>query len=287
MTKSIQLAFLITFILSACAPALPSAIATSRATITASNTPPPDVTPTATSPPSPTPATVNEDRSGCIISAPPSRLELDPAYEKYCDANGIPIIGLAPVSDKAMRQAYYLVINFFAPIPDYLATMIENGGMLAIYGRNQNVRDVPATYTFALSKMPNVAGLGGTLSQPVTVTHESDLDGRWRPCNRVTIHELGHALRDIVLASSVRGFLFDSNDTFAIGFSQGLWDGAYASVNADENWAEGLNAYFSTYSDSNGTNYVRNRADLASYDPGLFNLIEGVFNGFEWAPTCP
>ncbi len=95
------------------------------------------------------------------------------------------------------------------------------------------------------------------------------------------------ALRDIVLLSNVRGFLSDSNGTFAEGLTKGLWEGAYAGTNADENWGEGLNAYFSSYADFNGTNYVRNRADLAEYDPGLFALIESVFNGFDWAPTCP
>ncbi len=283
MYKIFNALILFALLLSACAPALPAA----TATITPSNTPPPGSTLTPTSAPSPTPASVNEDRSGCVISAPPASLDLDPDYAKYCDANGIPILALAPVSDKAIRQAYYLVVNFFAAIPDFQKIMIEKGAMLAIYGRNQTVRDVPATYTFSLSTMPNVAGLGGTLSQPITVTHESDLDGYWKPCNRVTIHELSHALRDIVLLSNVRGFLSNSNGTFADGVSKGLWEGAYAGTNADENWGEGLNAYFSSYADASGTNYVRDRADLAEYDPGLFALIEGVFNGFDWAPTCP
>lgn len=273
MIRQAQIAIFFAFTVAACAPT----ITAPKVPLTASETPLPG----------PTQVAVDEDRSGCVVSAPPAKLELDPDYEKYCDANGIAILGLAPVSDKAMRQAYYLVVNFFAPIPEYHEIMVEKGAMLAIYGRNQNVRDVPATYTFSLSTMPNVAGLGGTLSQPVTVTNESDLDGRWRPCNRVTIHELGHALRDIVLLSNVRGFLSDSNSTFADGLSQGLWEGAYAGTNADENWGEGLNAYFSTYSDSSGRNYVRNRADLAAYDPALFELIEGIFNGFEWMPTCP
>jgi hypothetical protein len=222
-----------------------------------------------------------------VISAPPDGLGIDPAYAKYCDANGIPIIALEPVSDKAVRQAYYLTVNFFAPIPEHLAQMVENGAMLAIYGEDQTVRDIPETYTFSLSNTPYAVGLGGHLSQPVTVTHESDLNGRWRPCNRVTVHELGHALRDIVLLTNVPGFLSLSNGTFADGLTKGLWEGAYASTNADENWAEGVNAYFGVFRDSSGNNYARNRDELAEYDPALFSLVDSIFKGFVWQPSCP
>lgn len=245
---------------------------------------------TATPGPSPTPSatpvTVDEDRSGCVITAPPAELGLDAFYEKYCDANGIAVIASGEVGDEAVRQAYYLTLNFFASIPEIRATMSERGAMLSIYGRNQTVRDVPETYTFSLRNNPNVAGLGGSLSQPVTVTKELDLNGAWRPCNSVTIHELGHAIRDIALLTTVRGFLSESNTIFGQAVQEDLWAGAYARTNADEYWAEGVSAYFGAYVDPYGTRYVRDRESLAEYDPRLFEFIETIWKGFAWTATC-
>jgi hypothetical protein len=240
----------------------------------------------STATPDPDIVQVDEDRSGCVITAPPEELELDPFYVKYCDAQGIPVIASSEVADEALRQGYYLTLNFFASIPEIRATMIARGAMLSIYGANQTVRDVPETYTFSLSNSPGVVGLGGSLSQPVTVTTERDLARTPWMCNSVTIHELGHAIRDIALLTTVRGFLTQSNDIFALAVQEDLWAGSYARTNADEYWAEGVSAYFGAYQDPYGTSYVRDRESLAEYDPRLFTFIESIWNGFAWTATC-
>jgi len=69
----------------------------------------------------------DEDRSGCVVKAPPYELEFDPFYSKYCDAAGIPIISSASVEERALGQAYYLVMNILTPIPQVRKQLIYNG----------------------------------------------------------------------------------------------------------------------------------------------------------------
>jgi len=231
---------------------------------------------------------VIEERGGCVITAPPAELGLDPYYTKYCDAKGIIIAASKDVDDFALREAWYVVVNFFAPIPEALASLVESGAQLSIYdsGR-EDLRDIPEHYTLSFDTTNFAIGLGGTLDNPVTVVMENDLLCNSNTNYRVTIHELGHMLRDMYLLPERRGFLREGQNAFANAFAAGLWEGAYARENADENWAEGVSAYFGVYRDAYGTRYVSDRGSLEAYDAMLFELIDSVFEGFEWEPSCP
>lgn len=273
-------------VLAACAPQPPPPTPTLPPTQvqTAAPTDPNAPTPTPTA----LPILLTDDRDGCQVSAPPAELGLDPYYTKYCDANGIIIAASQYVDDFALKEAWYLAMNFFAPLPEALASLTANGAQLSIYdsGR-EDLRDIPEHYTLSFDTTDFAAGLGGTLSNPVTVTTEQDLLCNRSTTYRITVHELGHMLRDMYLLPEWRGFLRAQNGAFANAVTNGLWEGSYAGENADENWAEGVNAYFSVYRDAFGKRYVSDRASLADYDAQLFELIDSVFMGFDWQPQCP
>ena len=271
-------------LLAACSPSDPPATPTSTPTIAASQT----AAPTDPDAPTPTTTALTTDRDGCEVAAPPAELGLDPYYSKYCDANGIIIVASQHVDDFAVKEAWYLVMNFFAPLPEARASLVAKGAQLSIYDSSrEDLRDIPEHYTLSFDATEFAAGLGGTLDNPVTVTTEQDLLCSWLSTYRITVHELGHMLRDMYLLPERRGFLRAQNGAFANAVTNGLWEGAYAGENADENWAEGVNAYFGTYRDSFGTRYVDDRESLANYDPQLFELIDSVFMGFDWEPNCP
>ncbi len=179
-------------------------------------------------------------------------------------------------------------MNFLVPLPDAHRSLAASGAQLTIYDFNrEELRDIPEYYTLAFDTNDFAAGLGGTLNNPVSVTTEQDLLCNSSTNYRITIHEMAHMLRDMYLIPEQRGFLRTQQDAFANAFVDGLWEGAYARENADENWAEGVNAYFGTYRDAFGTRYVTDRETLAAYDPALFALIDEVFGGYEWEPACP
>jgi hypothetical protein len=287
-SSSILVFLIVVVALAACAAEAPAASPTIASTEVAGSTEAAALPASDTSTATPFAAQAIEDRAGCVISAPPAELGLDPYYTKYCDANGIIIAASGEVDDFAMREAWYLVVNFFAPLPEALASLVESGAQLSIYdSRLEDLRDIPEHYTLSFDTTNFAIGLGGTLSNPVTVTLENDLLCNSNTNYRVTIHELGHMLRDMYLLPERRGFLREGQNAFANAFAAGLWEGAYARENADENWAEGVGAYFGVYRDSNGTRYVSDRSSLENYDAMLFELIDSVFMGFEWEPSCP
>ena len=72
-----------------------------------------------------TPAYV--ERSGCVVRSVPDEFSFDPFYEKYCDAEGIPIISSAEVDDLALQEAYYIVMNMLLLIPDMHEELVAKG----------------------------------------------------------------------------------------------------------------------------------------------------------------
>jgi hypothetical protein len=80
-------------------------------------------------------ALVDEDRTGCVVSSIPDELSFDPFYEKYCDADGIPIISSNEVDSMALQQAYYIVKNMLVAVPDIRQELVSNGAYFAAIGK--------------------------------------------------------------------------------------------------------------------------------------------------------
>ena len=72
--------------------------------------------------------------------------------------------------------------------------------------------------------------------------------------------------------------------------ASGLWVNTYAATNKDEYWAEGVQAWYNANLESDPPDGVHNaintRAELANYDPGLYQLILEVFPE-ETIALCP
>ena len=83
--------------------------------------------------------TINEE----LISKPPSKLMLDPFYEKYVDAMGIPVIASAAVSDTAILVARDIIIHMLAERPDIRRAMVQSGQKVGIIGYAQQISDIP------------------------------------------------------------------------------------------------------------------------------------------------
>jgi len=78
--------------------------------------------------------------------------------------------------------------------------------------------------------------------------------------------------------------------TYAHAMAENLWNNTYAATNQDEYWAEGVQSYFDANLSASPPNGIHNdidtRAELKTYDPQLFALIEYIFKGYQWYPTC-
>ncbi len=241
------------------------------------------------------PITVNESRDACVVAAPPGEYRFDPFYKKYCNAGGIPIISSGEVDDLALQQAYYLITNLLAPIPEINEELVDRGAYFAIMGIKEFQTTLPE-YSHMGSEYwdQRARGLGADRWNPVTSGAEENL-----LCLRadryygesIAVHEFAHTIHLLGLSSVIPGFDASLRDLYRSATEQGLWHNTYAGSNYKEYWAEGVQSYFNTNLQAIPTNGVHNhvntREELAEYDPLLYEFIDGIFGGFEWTPTCP
>jgi len=262
----------------------PTSSATRLATspIAESEAPKPSDTPEATMTSTPFEAVVNEDRGGCVVSAPPSGY--GDWFAKYCDAGGIPVLASKNVSDIAVQQAYYVVMNFFAAIPEHKEKLVAAGVQFILYDLDhETIADIPSTRLFNFTE----EAAGVFISENYqTISFENDLLCYYGLDSSVAIHELAHAL-DFASLQYSQDWLQARNVAFGKAKNHNLWTGTYAMTNNYEFWAEVVSAYFGVYSDPYGKLGAMDRQEFAAYDPVTFALVSEIFHGFEWRPTCP
>lgn len=241
---------------------------------------------------------INEE----LISKPPAKLMLDPFYEKYVDAMGIPIIASAAVSDTALLIAREIIIQMLSERPDIRRTLVRTGQKVGIIGQTQQMSDIPeyknlkkpefgdrrltakeiAEYD-KIKKMSDqeywnrrARGLGGVY----TTCGEENLLGI--PGTRyfgehILVHEFAHAIHRGIRASDPE--LAEAIDqAYADAMAIGLWKGQYASTNSGEYFAEGTQFWFwSNYEYQDGDKVVYSPLDLRTYDPKLYDLLARIF----------
>jgi hypothetical protein len=238
---------------------------------------------------------VDEDRSGCVVSSVPDEYSFDPFYQKYCDANGIPIISSGEVEDLALQQAYYIVMNMLVAVPEIREELISNGAYFGVIGKNEMQTSLPEYSEMDSEYWDRRArGRGGSRGIPITSSAEENLlclrNDRYYG-ESIAVHEFAHTISLMGLGDDFEPLLAEFTELYESAKEQGSWENTYAGSDIQEYWAEGVQSYFNANAQSligDGVhNYVNTREELAGYDPALYEFISRIFNGYRWTPTCP
>jgi hypothetical protein len=235
-----------------------------------------------------------EVRSGCVVGPVPEGFPFDPFYEKYCDAGGIPIISSGNVSDLALQQAYYIITNMLASIPEVRGELVANGAYFGVIGAHERTTSLPE-YAHMNSAYwdQRARGLGGSMENPITTTAEENLlcfpGDRWFG-ESIAVHEFAHTISLMGMGADFEPLLEEFTGLYESAIQQGLWRNTYAISDIGEYWAEGVQSYFNTNLESDSPdgvhNHVDTREELAEYDPALYAFIARFFNDYQWTPTC-
>jgi hypothetical protein len=235
------------------------------------------------------------DRSRCVVSSVPEDYSFNSFYEKYCDADGIPVISSGEVEDLALQQAYYVIMNMLASIPEVRQELIANGAYFGVIGISEELTSLPE-YIHMDSEYwdKRARGLGGSKEIPITTTAEENLlcltFDRWYG-ESIAVHEFAHTISLMGIGADFEILESEFTGLYESAIQQELWINTYAGSNILEYWAEGVQSYFNTNLESEPTdgvhNYVNTREELADYDPALFDFISRFFHNHKWAPTCP
>ena len=233
------------------------------------------------------------------LRRPPGELYLDPFYQKYLDAYGIPIVSSAAVPDRAHYQARDLIREVLANRPDLLETLANTRTQVTIMAEDEVITDIPeyrGLYLISPGRDWDVITRGGGVGPNraisvlvVAVQNLICLESDLAPHADVFIHEMGHAVLTMAIEFRLKDFEFRSRveSAYASALNAGLWRHTYAATNPDEYWAEGTLTWFNLNAPPDPLhNNVNTRAELIEYDPTLAELLEQVYGDASAPSSC-
>jgi hypothetical protein len=231
------------------------------------------------------------------ISPVPDTLGVSPFYKKYTDAMGIPVVASEKVPDAALLVARDIVNSMLAARPDIRKALIARKWRTGVIAELEMTMDIPE---YSRMKRPGAPpdepvvqadrdyhanrsrGLGGN---PTTGAEENLLGypGTRYWGEHIFVHEFSHAmmtgLRDVdpAMHAEIRA-AYDA----AMAANKYVYDDGrkhYATTNANEYWAEGVQWwFFSNYGECfAGKVKVETPEEFAAYDPRLNELISRVY----------
>ena len=232
------------------------------------------------------------------VSTVPESLAVSPFYKKYTDAMGIPVIASDKVPDAALLVARDIVNSMLAARPDIRKALIARGWRTGVIAEIEMTMDIPE---YSKMKRPGAPrdepvtqadrdyhanrsrGLGGN---PTTGAEENLLGypGTRYWGEHIFVHEFAHAmmtgLRDVEpdLVAEIRAAY---DQAMAAGKYVHADDRKhYATTNANEYWAEGVQWwFFSNYGECfTGKIKVETPEEFAAYDPTLNGVIGRVYS---------
>lgn len=228
-------------------------------------------------------------------AAPPVGPPPDAAYQPYRQlmpqvADQGPL--LTTSSEEVPLQALIEAASFMATMlelrPDVVATLQEAGALTAVFGRMQNVCDLPYFEDLEGSAVCDDAagGLGGVPGRPATACSEKNLlkqqddpfgRGTRADGENVCVHELAHTIMNVGLSDGERNAIVARYNE---AIEENRWDGDFALANADEFFAEMTQVYFCanpevmTFNHNHGVNCAD---ELQAFDPATHALIENIY----------
>lgn len=244
------------------------------------------------------PVALIQDYVSAVVGPVPESLGVDPFYQKYVDAMGIPVLASTKVPDIALLAARDIINTMLAVRPDLRASMIERNWRTGVIAETEMTMDIPE---YASLKRPGAPadepvtqadrdfhanrsrGLGGN---PTTGAEENLLGypGTRYWGEHIFVHEFAHAIHRAVrdVDPDMAQEISDSYDAAMAAERYRQDDGRrhYATTNAGEYWAEGVQWwFFSNYGECfAGDVKVESPEEFASYDPTLNELLGRVFN---------
>ncbi len=235
----------------------------------------------------------DEPRPGPIPAEVRERLKLDPFYQKYVDASGLPVVGSAKVSDNALAETAWIVRRMLDGRDDLIKAMAAGKVRVAVMAASEYTTDLPehSKMTPKLFWDRRARGLGATPANPVVSCGEENLLGYPRdpyPNENIFVHEFGHAIHGTGLRVTDPTFDRRLRAAFRAARDRGLWENTYAATNHSEYWAEGVQCWFDDNAPPDALhNHIRTRAQLKTYDTELAKLCEEVFGDRPWRYLRP
>ncbi|MBM4052963.1 MAG: hypothetical protein FJ270_09535 [Planctomycetes bacterium] len=218
------------------------------------------------------------------------RFGLKPFYEQCIVWEGLPFVASAKVDPRALQEAVWLARRMLRSRPEIARAMGANNVRVAIMDLGEVTTDVPEHSDLEPKGYWDMRarGLGATPHRPAVSAGEENLltyPGDPYSTESIFIHEFAHAIHEMGLSSVDPTFDRRLGAAYDAAMKKGLWQGAYASENRMEYWAEATQSFFDTNRENDHQhNHVDTVVELKEYDPAVWELCMEVY-GQPWAYT--
>lgn len=234
-----------------------------------------------------------KDYQSTTVTEPPERF--DPFFEKYTNAQGIPVVASGDVPDRGLLVARDVILHMLTNRPSIQQHMIDEEYQLGVMADTDSTMDIPwysdrekpdsvgEEMTVAEYWNQRARGLGG---DEATCAEENILGypGTKYFGENILVHEFSHSIHQAIRETNPK-LAEEIESAYQDAMANDLWDGHYASTNDSEYWAEGTQFWFnSNYEYEDGKRQVLNSADLLRYDPKLYRLLEKVYTSDHHIP---
>jgi hypothetical protein len=198
-------------------------------------------------------------------------------------AGSIPVAAPPSVDPAALDAAAGILERMLGNRPDIQERMATLGAVLVIVPRDQPVTALPEFAHYRGRSTPDgrsydgemIRGLGGAMGNPATATSEENLlklPGDIFGIEDITVHEFGHAVMNL-------GFSAEEMEHWQ-AIAQAEKDlvpftGTYASVDAEEFWAEMSQVWFGAATPYNAG--IGNAAEMAVAAPQAHAFLEQIY----------
>jgi uncharacterized protein (TIGR02145 family) len=234
------------------------------------------------------------DFLSCEIIGVPTGVGLSSYYTKYINCSGIPIIGSNDVSDEALQIASETVEFMLTGLGNVRSQLISDGNYVALYPRDGVLADLPESFegpdlggVYTWNDNGNGVGLKALASGEASILCIPEAG-----VGHTLVHEIAHMIDVGGIRLTAPSSQSELTTLFNQSISNGLWDNTYSSTNPKEYLAEGVTIWYGVnwIGPEGAGDFIRNniatRAELQTYDSGLYNFINSYFNDKTDLPGC-
>ncbi|MEM6348357.1 MAG: hypothetical protein AAF927_31035 [Bacteroidota bacterium] len=216
------------------------------------------------------------------ISRPPAYFGLDPFYQKYLDADGIPIFTGIEIPEEAIRRVKANVATMVAGEESMRRRLIDNYVRIVILALIEPLDTIPelADQNFKEDQRSRV---GDESLAIVVIPEENILCFPNDPSEGEDVFVRTFALTMLNTAIPLiePSFPDSLHAQYERILQSGIWDNTLAARSPEDYFAEGVQTWFNVNRQADPAdgehNLVDTRIELAAYDPALYDMLARFF----------
>jgi len=240
-----------------------------------------------------------------IVTKPPDSLKLDRFYQKYSNADGIPVVSSTKVPNAAILVACDIINYMLIKRPDLRAELIRRKSRVLVMAETEMETDLPERRDwkkperydgrltpFERENYDKPFGIGSMSDKQYWNQRARGMGGNEVSCGEenllgyastkyygenILVHEFSHNIMSAIETADIS--LYDEIlKAYQTAKTKGLYKDQYAINTVAEYWAEGSQWWFwSNIEFYDGQKRVQSPLDLKEYDPVLYQIFEKVY----------